>query len=92
MRKSRLLSGVAILMAVAGSFLLSPGTTAQAAPKLVFKAVSVGFVERVWIQAGRVVRSSATITLDDRPIRIVRSTLWQIPLFRRRAEARYRPY
>jgi alpha-tubulin suppressor-like RCC1 family protein len=45
MQKSRLLSGVAILIAVAGSFLLSPGTTAQAAPKLVFKAVSVGFVD-----------------------------------------------
>ncbi len=44
MRKSRLLSGVAILIAVAGSFLLSPGTTAQAAPKFVFKAVTSGFV------------------------------------------------
>ena len=45
MRKSRLLCGVAILIAVAGSVLLGPGTTAQAAPKLVFKAVSVGFVD-----------------------------------------------
>ncbi|HEY3546111.1 MAG TPA: hypothetical protein VGK17_08460 [Propionicimonas sp.] len=46
MQKSRLLSGVAILIAVAGSVLLGPGaTTAQAAPKLVFKAVSAGFVD-----------------------------------------------
>ena len=45
MRNSRLLSGVAILIAVAGSVLLGPGTTAEAAPKLVFKAVSAGFVD-----------------------------------------------
>ncbi|HEX5335432.1 MAG TPA: hypothetical protein VFW55_06090 [Propionicimonas sp.] len=46
MRKSRLLSGVAILIAVAGSVLLGPGATrAEAAPKLVFKAVSAGFVD-----------------------------------------------
>jgi alpha-tubulin suppressor-like RCC1 family protein len=44
MRKSRLLSGVAILIAVAGSVLLGPGTTAGAAPKLVAKAVSTGFL------------------------------------------------
>ena len=45
MRKSRLLSGVAILITVAGSFLLGPSTApAAAAPKLVAKAVTAGFV------------------------------------------------
>lgn len=45
MRKSRLLSGVAILIAVAGSFLLGPSAApATAAPKLVAKAVSAGFI------------------------------------------------
>ncbi len=46
MKKSRLLSGVAILIAVAGSFLFGPGAApAAAAPKLVAKAVTVGFVD-----------------------------------------------
>ncbi len=45
MRNSRLLSGAAILAAVAGSFLLGPGATAaEAAPKVVLKAITPGFV------------------------------------------------
>ena len=47
MRKSRLLSGVAILIAVGGAVLLGPGATpaSAATPKMVFKAISVGFVD-----------------------------------------------
>jgi len=45
MRKPRLLSSAAILIALSGAFLLGPAATpAAAAPKLVVKAVTAGFV------------------------------------------------
>jgi hypothetical protein len=51
-----------------------------------------GFVERLWTQFGRVVKSRGTIRLEGRQVHIWNMSLWRIPFMSSCSESRYDPF